>query len=73
MKEVKRPPRRSLLYFYLAVLIILVILNFLVVPQIGQQKVEETTYSTFLQMLDDGTVKEVEVDREDGVIRRINY
>ena len=69
MKEVKRPPRRSLLYFYLAVLIILVILNFLVVPQIGQQKVEETTYSTFLQMLDDGTVKEVEVDREDGVIR----
>lgn len=69
MKEVKRPPRRSLLYFYLAVLIILVILNFLVVPQIGQQKVEETTYSTFLQMLDEGTVKEVEVDREDGVIR----
>jgi cell division protease FtsH len=69
MKEVKQPPRRSLLYFYLAVLIILVILNFLVVPQIGQQKVEETTYSTFLQMLNEGTVKEVEVDRDDGVIR----
>ena len=69
MKEVKQPPRRSILYFYLAVLIILVILNFLVVPQIGQQKVEETTYSTFLQMLDEGTVKEVEVDRDEGVIR----
>ncbi|MGI6116982.1 MAG: ATP-dependent zinc metalloprotease FtsH [Bilifractor sp.] len=68
MKEVKEPPRRSMLIFYFIVLILLVVLNFLVVPEIGQEKVKETTYSNFLSMLDEGKVKEVSVDREDGVI-----
>jgi cell division protease FtsH len=69
MKEVKQPPKRTLLYFYLAVLIILAVVNFFVVPMFSAQREEETTYSTFISMLNEGKVKEVEVDRQEGVIR----
>ncbi len=68
MKEVK-PTKKPLIVWYTIAVIVLLILNIVLVPRLGQSaSVEETTYGNFIQMLDDGEVKEVSIDRETGVI-----
>lgn len=72
MKKYKpdfKPPKRSLIFYYISALVILMLLNFVLLPFLGTKRYEKTTYSTFLSMLDKNEIKEVEVDREDQVIR----
>ena len=67
MKEVKRP-KKPIIFFYVAALICLFLLNAFLVPKLTEVEVTEVSYGTFLKMLDNDEIKEVEVDREDEVI-----
>lgn len=56
----KQPQNRSLTYYFF-ILMAIVLLNALIFPQIQGQKVKEVDYGTFLQMIEQGKVKEVEI------------
>ncbi|TJX13052.1 ATP-dependent zinc metalloprotease FtsH [Tissierella creatinini] len=57
----KKMPKKPLMYYYLISLIVLVLLNQFVFPQIFKEKIVETDYGTFLSYLDKDVIKEVEV------------
>ena len=61
MKEVKQP-RKPLIYYYLIVIAVLSLVNTFITPMLFGQKVQETDYGSFLQMVDAGDVSEVEID-----------
>ena len=67
MREVK-PPKRPIMFYYGIALIVLLILNMILVPQLGKPKVTEVGYGQFIQMLNADEIKEVEVDWQKGVI-----
>jgi cell division protease FtsH len=54
-------PRRSIIYYVLFAIIIIFALNAFVAPLFQQQQLEEVDYSTFLSMLEEGNVNEVEM------------
>lgn len=54
-------------YYFIALAVILV-LNFVIFPSMYSSSVEEVGYGTFIDMLENGEIKEVEVDRSDGII-----
>lgn len=56
----KQPQKRSLTYYFI-ILMAIVLLNALILPEIEQKKVEEVDYGTFLMMIEDGKVNEVEI------------
>ena len=61
-------PKKSFLWFYGIALAALLIMNFVLVPQFTSVQVEESGYGTFLQMLQNDEISEVEVDRSTDVI-----
>ena len=67
MKEVKKP-KRPMMFYYGIVLLVLMLLNFLIIPNWNQPKVKEVGYGTFIEMLENGKITEVEVDYTDSVI-----
>lgn len=56
----KQPQSRSLTYYFF-ILMVIVLLNALILPELKEQKVEEVDYGTFLTMIEDKKVKEVEI------------
>lgn len=60
MKEV-RHQKKPVVYYYLFILLAIIILNALVVPNIKEQEVKEVDYGTFLTMVEEGEVNEVEI------------
>ena len=58
MKEVKND-RKPIAFYYAIVLLVLLLLNFLLIPQINSAKVQDTTYGNFIEMLGDGKVSQV--------------
>lgn len=56
-------PRNPLIYYYLIALAILMLLNILVVPRLADRLITEVDYGTFLNLIDDGRIKQVEVDQ----------
>ncbi|MEG0051307.1 MAG: ATP-dependent zinc metalloprotease FtsH [Terrisporobacter sp.] len=62
MKE-KKPQKKSWLYYYGVILLLLVVLNSVILPGIYKMsgQIEEVDYGTFLTMVEDGKVKEVDV------------
>ncbi|MGM9944643.1 MAG: ATP-dependent zinc metalloprotease FtsH [Lysinibacillus sp.] len=60
MMEEKQPRNWSLTYYFF-MLMAIVLLIALIFPQIGKQKVKEVDYGTFLVMIEDGKVEEVEI------------
>ena len=67
MKEVKNN-KRPLIFYYVLAMIVLLLLNLLLVPKINSAQIEDSTYGNFLDMLDKGEVKQVQVDSQDSVI-----
>ena len=67
MKEVKND-RKPIAFYYASVLLVLLLLNFLLIPQINSAKVQDTTYGNFIEMLGDGKVSQVEVNSSDNEI-----
>lgn len=57
----KKMPKKPLMFYYLISLIVLMLLNQFVFPQVLKDKVVETDYGTFLNYLDEDVIKEVEV------------
>lgn len=60
MKE----PKPRLLIYYLFLFIAIVMLNTFVFPGVQKQQVQQVDYGTFLTMLDEGDVKEVEIQEK---------
>ena len=61
MKEAKSP-KRSLLYYYGIVLIVLLLFNMIVSPMLMQRQVVDTDYGTFMRMIENNTIGEVQMD-----------
>ena len=62
MADKQQPPKKSLLYNAVIVLLVMLFLNAFVFPLFTQPRVTEVTYDKFLEMLDGGEVKEVALD-----------
>ena len=68
MKELKdseiktSPPKKPLVFYYLAALIVLMLLNVFLFPSLLERQVVEVPYSQFLTMVDGGQVEQVALD-----------
>lgn len=60
MNEIKQP-KKTLLFYYLAVLASLLLFNYLIYPSILESDVNNVDYSTFLNMADSGKVSTVQI------------
>ena len=49
MKEV-RPPKRPLIFYYCVAMLILLLFNFLAMPWMARQQIQEVDYGTFMDM-----------------------
>ena len=69
MKEIKdsdvkpSPPKKPLFFYYLVALIVLMLLNVFLFPSMLERQVYEVPYSQFLDMVDDGRVSQVALER----------
>ncbi|OIK09343.1 cell division protein FtsH [Bacillus sp. MUM 116] len=61
MKEIK-PPKKPLIYFYVVILIVVMLLNTFLFPAILRHSIKEVDYGTFLSMVDQGKVKQVQIE-----------
>ena len=65
----KKKPRRSLIYYYVVTLLILMLLNALLFPSLLQRQVTEVGYNQFLDLVENGQVKEVAYeDAEEQIV-----
>ena len=67
MKEVPKP-KKPLIFYYGAVLLVLMLFNLLAMPWLAQRQIREVDYSTFIQMADDRELGQVEVQQEENQI-----
>ena len=68
MEDKNRPPKKSLLYNAVIILLVIMFLNAFVFPMFTQPRVTEVTYDKFLTMLDNGEVREVALDDTSSTI-----
>ena len=61
MQEVKQPNKKPFIFYYMIALIVIILINSLLVPQIVQRAVKEVDYKTFMQMTYDKQIDEVQV------------
>lgn len=61
MEEIKTP-KRPMLYYVLIVVTILLLLNFILLPNLLKPTYEEVSYGKFLSMIEQDEIKEVQVD-----------
>ncbi len=54
-----KKPKKSWLYYYMIVLAVTMLLNALVFPKMLERQVQEVGYNEFLQMVDNGEIKQV--------------
>lgn len=64
----KKPSKKPLIYYYFAVFMIVMLLNALIFPVLIQPEVKEVRYSTFLNMVDNGEVKEAALEENEEQI-----
>ena len=60
MKEVKQP-RRPMLFYYIVMLIVVMAINFLLMPSISQTSISNVDYGTFMKMTEQKQISKVEV------------
>lgn len=60
MQEVK-PPKKPIFFYYIVGIIVILLLNAFLFPNLFEPKVEEVSYGTFIQMIDDENIGEVEI------------
>ena len=65
MQEVKKP-RKPLIYYYIIVLAVLLIFNFLLMPWAAERRVTEVGYDRFIEMTEEDDVGQVEINQEDN-------
>ena len=59
----KKDSRKPLIVYYVISLVVVLLLNTLLFPQIERYSVKQVEYSEFLQMLEDGNIRSVEIDQ----------
>ena len=67
MNEVKTP-KKPLIFYYVIVLLVLMLLNFLAVPWFMQRQIQETDYGTFISMTENKDIGEVVIEAEENMI-----
>ena len=60
MQEIK-PPKKSLTFYYVLVLAIILLFNDMARPYFTQQQIEQVDYGTFMTMIDDKKIDKVEI------------
>ena len=61
MRNKDLKPRRPLFIYYIIVLVIIFVLNLLIMPTVREQSLVKTDYSTFLESVENGSVKKAEI------------
>ena len=61
MKEVKSP-KKPLLYYYLIIIAVIVLFNLIFTPMLLRQQVQEVDYGTFMTMINEKNIGQVQVD-----------
>ena len=56
-----QPPKKSMIYYALIALVVLMLLNVFVFPSLMSPRMEDVSYDQFLSMVDSGSVSRVEV------------
>ena len=66
----KKPktPRKPLIFYYVVTLLVLMLLNWLLVPMLAQRRVVEVGYDEFLSMVDAGQVETIAYEKTDDQI-----
>ena len=64
MKEVKSP-KKPLIYYYSIIILIVLLFNVVVAPLLMKNQVEEVDYGTFMRMIDEKNIGEVEVEDDE--------
>ena len=59
----KKDSRKPLIVYYIISLVVVLLLNTLLFPQIERYSVKEVEYSEFLTMLEEDKIKSVEIDQ----------
>ena len=67
-KKNNNKKKLPLIFYYLVALAVILILNFVVFPALYQTPVERVGYGDFIEMLDNGELKEVELNYSTGTI-----
>ena len=67
MKEVKNN-KKTFIFYYAAVVLIMILLNLFLFPRMLTPVIHEVGYDTFLSMLEDKQVKEVQIAEEENKI-----
>ena len=67
MNEVK-PPRKPLIHYYVIVLLVLLLFNFLAMPWMAKQQIIEVDYGTFMDMAEEQNLGQVEVQEQENQI-----
>ena len=67
MQEIKKP-RKPLIYYYVIVLAVLLLFNFLIMPWAAERRVQEVGYETFMEMTESRDIGKVEIDQSDNEI-----
>ena len=62
MVEQRKNPRKSLIWYCVIVLVVIAVLNTILMPQLDRMQTKEIDYGTFLTMLENGEIKEVQKD-----------
>jgi cell division protease FtsH len=57
-----------MIVYYGIALVLLLLLNFFLIPKLNKVQIEETTYGNFLDMLEKDQISKVSVDSGAGVI-----
>lgn len=69
MKEVKSP-KKPLIFYYGIVLVILLVFNMFIYPLLMKTQVKEVDYGTFMKMINEKNIGEVEVADSEIIFTR---
>lgn len=64
MNEDPNKHEKRVRYYYIAAILIILIINTIITPMFFQTKVNEVSYSNFLQMVDEGKASKVEITND---------
>ena len=60
----KKPVKKPLICYYLIVLVVLMLLNWLIVPSVMERSIQKTSYREFLDSIENKEIKEVELESD---------
>lgn len=67
MTEQKKAPKKPLIFYYIIAMLVLLLLNALLFPTLLGGQVKQVDYGTFLTMIEEDRIKEVEVQENEIV------